>query len=226
MTLSDKIIEHDYSEFVDLGATEEDTRMPGLVELSMQIVDLPKLEDVLQKTVDLIVSHLNYCSAVVFLNKPSETRIYATTFTNSDANRLANTFLNRSFGSLYVEYKEENNLIVRSITNLKVIESPSLSDFISPVVGEQISNAMQSMIKAKNIIVIPIVSVNVCLGALLFAKQDESSFTADYKLLTMFSQQMGTVISKFSSEGEISQTPDDKASKIKNPFDSGVTQTP
>ena len=218
MTVSDKIIEHDYSEFVDLGANEEDTRMPGLVDLSMQIVDLPKLEDVLQKTVDLIVEQLNYCSAVVFLNKPSETRIYSTTFTNSDVNRLANTFLNRSFGSLYVEYSEETNLIVKCITQLKVIEGPELSDFISPVVGTQIASAMQRMTNIKNVIVVPIIYNNKCLGALLFAKQEESPFTLDYKLLMMFAQQMGTVISKFSSQGEISQTPDDKAAKISNPF--------
>ena len=44
------------------------------------------------------------------------------------------------------------------------------------------------------------------------------SFESDYNLIILFVQQLGTVLTKFSQNGELVHSPDEETAKISNPF--------
>ena len=117
-----KIIkESDYNTIASQSTIEDDARMAAIVEFGFEITSLQKLEDVLQSTVDKFITKLGYYSAVVFLNKPSEQKIYSMTYTDSQTNHAIIKLLNRSFKSLFVEYTQKTNFIVKSIIENKII---------------------------------------------------------------------------------------------------------
>ncbi len=216
-----KIIkESDYNTIASQSTIEDDARMAAIVEFGFEITSLQKLEDVLQSTVDKFITKLGYYSAVVFLNKPSEQKIYSMTYTDSQTNHAIIKLLNRSFKSLFVEYTQKTNFIVKSIIENKIIESSELGDFIVPVVGTQLADVFENSTGIKNIITVPIINGDKCLGSLLLTKKEALSFESDYNLIILFVQQLGTVLTKFSQNGELVHSPDEETAKISNPFDS------
>lgn len=182
-----------YSEISNL-RLQSDEKLQALISVSNIILSSLNIEEIFQKSVDLLVEHFGYSSAAIFINKPIEKKVYSYTYSNLEGNHLALRTLNRAFRTLSVDYSVTDNAIVKCILENKVIESSQISDFICPVVNTQIAQLIQAVSGTKNIFAIPIISNSKVLGALMVGKRSTEDFTRDYILLVMFCKQIAIAI--------------------------------
>ncbi|MEI6887154.1 MAG: GAF domain-containing protein [bacterium] len=182
-----------YNEISNLKLTDNE-KLEALISVSNIILSSLNIEEIFQKSVDLLAEHFGYSSAGVFINKPEERKVYSYTYTNLEGNHLALRTLSRAFRSLSVDYSDKENSIVKCIVENKVIESTRLSDFICPAVNLQMSQLIQSVSGTKNVFALPIIRNTKVLGALMVGKKSVENFSTDYTLLVMFSKQLAIAI--------------------------------
>src|SRR3972149_1241936 len=99
----------------------------AVLEVSNLIAMSLDLEDILQKSVDIIVNKLNLESAVIFINEKEKEQIRSIAFTAKAINKIAIKLIPKSFNTLFVNYKNKENFIVKTVLERKNFESQQLS---------------------------------------------------------------------------------------------------
>ena len=182
-----------YNEISNLKLVDNE-KLQALISVSNIILSSLDIDEIFQKSVDLLAEHFGYSSAGVFVNKPDEQKIYSYTYTNLEGNHLAIRTLSRTFRSLSVNYSDSSNAIVKCVLENKVIESTQISDFICPAVNIQIAQLIQSVSGTKNVFALPIRNNTKVIGALMVGKKSNESFSSDYTLLVMYCKQLAIAI--------------------------------
>lgn len=173
-----------------------DPRFLAVLEVSNILSMSLSLEDILQKSVDLIVAKLDLLSAVIYINYPTLRKIGSKTFTNKAINQAITKMINKSFDSLYISYEVTDNLVVKTVLEKKEFIDKDLSKFITPVVSDRIAKSLQLLSGTNVILSIPILYHNDCLGAIMFTRGggNESNFEDILSLLRIYSQQLSIAI--------------------------------
>ncbi len=175
-----QIVQSKYAAVIDVG---------NLIGTSLS------LDEILQKSVDIIVNKLKYDSAVVFLYNDKAQKIYSKTFTNKAINNLlTKRLIGGSFDSLNVSIAEKSNFIVRTFLDKEIKESENLADFIVPTITSNVANILQNLSRTKRIVSLPLIYRTDCLGVIMFTKLKDESFSSDFDLLKIYSSQVAIAI--------------------------------
>jgi transcriptional regulator with GAF, ATPase, and Fis domain len=164
------------------------------------LVDGKDVNDVLQKSVDIVVKVFGYESAVSFVNDEKAQRVCSRTYANGSTSRFAVSFLKIPFDTLFVNYTNERNLVVQTILGQKIKQSNKLMDYMTPIVSDSMAKVLQIVGKVKYIVSVPIVIQGKCFGAIMVVKNKDEEFNAEERdLLKSFTKRVATAIKKIDA---------------------------
>jgi GAF domain-containing protein len=171
-------------------------------ELLLSVMDVltgsVDINEVLQKSVDIVVKDFGYESAVSFENSEEAQKVYSRTYTNGFISKYAVSFIEIPFNKLFVEYKDEENYVVQTVLTKKVKQSNNLGDFIIPVVSESMADVLQIVGRVKYIVTLPIIVNGKVFGALMVVKSKTRKFdNEELDFLKSYTESIATAIKKF-----------------------------
>lgn len=155
-------------------------------------------QELAKKAVSLIVKELgeiNVIGAAIFrlddTNKLVRAFAYSTRY-----RRTIDKLLPKNFSDLNLDLSNNENLVVATITNGQIQQSPHLSDFSKGVLPDTLTNKIQHLMKVRLIVSLPIkLKSGRTAGAILFVLREEKLTGQEIVLLQTLSNQLGLAFS-------------------------------
>lgn len=163
-----------------------------LIELAKLINSTLDIEDLLQKSVDIIIQNSDLIVASIFVTEGNTIRAIAMTkdwYTNQILKILGMPFRSMQIG---VDHPE--NLIAKTIAKKQAQYDERIFNFGVGVINETVAVMIEKVLNFKCALCLPMIYQGECLGALFFAKNYKDSFQLDKDILQNYCDLVGIAL--------------------------------
>lgn len=176
-----------------LGTLTVVNKLQTFMKVSSTLSSNLDLDILLQKVVNIIVDDMNYYGGIIFLRDGDFLR--SKTISQTWYIKIALKATKIEISKLKVEIKEDSsNYVVRTVLENKLFESSRLSDFVVPALSKSTADLLQFITKHGRGITLPLVNKGEVIGAIMFTKKIDESFSNDIPILESFVNQVSVAI--------------------------------
>lgn len=166
--------------------TEKELRYVTLQKIIKTISSNLDFEEVAQEVVNVMVNDMDYPGGILFIiNTEKDVLIPWTTSETPFINKIL-TWLPKPFREHHYPLSLEENKVIQSFNEQKLIDTDNLADFISPVVSRGLVSRIIKFVGIKRTFAIPVTFKNEALGVLMFNSLKEEVSDTEREMIYTF----------------------------------------
>lgn len=175
-----------------------ETNISSLLKIPSELLNSKDLNEILRKSVNIIVAELNLLSAFITVRKGN--KLYSLSTTDRWFNKIVFKIIPVPFHELNVDLiTDKDNLCVKSFLEQKIFISNSLEEFTVPAVSPNLVGLMNKVTGFKSGIVFPIMYKGESLGTFFTGKNFYDDFRSEIPILKEFTNYIGEAIAKINN---------------------------
>ncbi|MCA9386825.1 helix-turn-helix transcriptional regulator, partial [Candidatus Dojkabacteria bacterium] len=153
----------------------------SLEEVLSSLKSIGNLNDMIFTVTNKLIFKIGYLASMMWLIK--DKKIYAAGLTNSNISKAVHNILDQDFSEVTLSFEHKQNLTVQAMLEKEIKITNYTREYIMPAVTADQANKVQEATGDKSNCIVPMISNDKVIGAMVYVKKIEDDFSSDKEML-------------------------------------------